>query len=183
MILRPPSEHPIEAYAVPPSKKLARASVLAKAAALTVTTYVEIARRSRLSNGPALIDGSIEKFVAEYFSAVARFKQQHGFKPGERINQSKIAALIVNLLAHRDPSDFFVVPAAWSGTDDELLLHFEFIFNCMRAILFIEELPHLARQELLICIRNMEETSIEWLIVTMRFLCDGHGMPDDGLGD
>lgn len=181
--MRPVPEYPIEAYTVPPRKKLARISVLERAAADTVAAYVEITRRNRLPEIPALIGGSVETFVDEYFSAVARFKQQHCFKPGERINQSKIAALIVNLLAHRDPSDFFVVPAAWSGTDDELLLHFDFIFNCMRAILFVEELPQPARQELLICVRNVEETSIEWLIVTMRFLCDGHGMPDDGLGD
>jgi hypothetical protein len=170
-------------FLAPAHKQLARTHTIQEAAEETAVTFSAIAAQQGVGK-VAVITGQIEKWVDAYFLDVAQFKLSHGFAIDGRVNQSKIAALTLRLLAYEEPSEWFAIPDQWKGTDDELLLFFDFIYNSVRGILFISKMPNDERCEFLQCVQqNMDDICVEWLIVMMRMLCLAHGKPDKGIGD
>jgi hypothetical protein len=110
-----------------------------------------------------------EDFVKAYFENVTRFKMIHGYAPSDRINEPKIAALMLKTLASFSWKDAYYCRDGNSSDGPLEMLYCELAFQLVRIILGIPVgavPPELAR-DFYICVERGPSMSDEWACWSM----------------
>lgn len=167
-----------------PGKITRRAGLVFRAARVARDVYAHLAKRDRgIADAIQINDAYLEKYVRSYFYRVAAFKLRHDFTPDERINQPKIAALMLKTLSEEKWQNFFERHDPRLSDDFMKKLFYEFCYQLMCLILFVRDglIPNDLLRDFDICMHQDDFMSDEWSCWMMAFVLRAYGQEDPGL--
>lgn len=162
-------------------KFLSRVRLVTVAAGIAARTYASIAERDHgVQNAISVKDDRIEAFVKEYFNVVARFKIRHGYIPGERINQPKIAGLLLRSLSNNGWENFFSRRSKKLSDDFMTKMYYEFAYQLMCGVLYIEDgaMPDEMVRDFYISMHQNQFMIDEWSCWSMTAILKAFGKED-----
>lgn len=165
-------------YAFPDRKLLARLHTLQQLADDVVGIYSELARsRHDCADPLAVRPARLEAVVKRYFDSVKRFKFRHHIAPDDKINQPKIAALLVEaVLEESDVEGVFEIPRTLRGTDFEDALLYEFCYAIVTDVLYLRsaDVPFIQKRDFIMCL-DRYSADAEWVAWSFYNLCVAYG--------
>lgn len=167
-----------------PDKINRRVGLVLRAARVASKVYAHLAKRDYgVVDAIRINEVYLEEYVKSYFHRVAAFKLHHDFTPDERINQPKIAALMLKTLSKERWQNFFERHDARLSDDFMEKLFYEFCYQLMCLILFISDglIPNDLLRDFYICMHQDDFMSDEWSCWMMAFVLRAYGQEDPGL--
>lgn len=171
------------------SKLQARFHLLRKSAAETAALFsarIEADTAIREAVIPCPDDDAFWELVRAYDREVDRFKRAHEYADGQRINNAKIAGLLVRVMVRDGIDGLFVVPHdRFKDSGLDVAAGFFFVWHLTCAVLAIgqDRLPKDFRRDFMGAIAGCEDVSPELICLAMSAIRTAFGDPAVTLQD
>lgn len=182
---------PIYSFKVP-----ARRHLIARVGQSVASYWSElILEKDGVANGVRFQDQHplIDRIVSRYFGlSVAGFKQRHHFPEGDRINNAKIAALMIKRCIADGAERLFVLDPAVDSVRRRDLVHGDFLYRLLMTV--VEATPAKLRQavpdpnlrktlesDVRYCLTHRSDISEDWLAVTAFSYSIHYGEPKQAI--
>ncbi len=127
----------------------------------------------------------VDSLSDDYFHRVRLFKFNNGFRPDERINPPKMAALMVEACKRCDgDAPLFMVPPSLQGKAIDHMAYLQYIYALIVSTLFIrlDEVPPVHERDLFLRLDGFNIPT-EWLCWSLYNFARAYGEIRDDVGE